>query len=285
MFATVGGTRRDQNALFRADQRFDDAVRLLYSEPVVSGASYIAAQSSLDEHRDRLRRAVLAFRQLRCINASEDAAGFLRDGETDGALVVSCSMLIEAIELFLTGCGDLYLGPKWIWQKLARSGGDRLPVAWLRRLLNHVPEDESEQAAFVRSRLRAVQSLMLAALVRGWDTPQAGTWDSWDDGEQHPHRHHEWLPMRMDDGTFLIHIDERQLKASPDALRLWGQCGGNRSLRAIATEYANGQHDEPAARATETDETVAYLARQLARGLLIDPQAVTPELEMVGSEG
>jgi len=273
MFSTVSGTRRSQDALFKADQRFDDVVRLLYSESVQAGPAYTAASAALGGHRDRIRRAILAFRQLRCINASEDAAGFLRDGEIDGALLVTHAMLLEAIELYLAGCGDLYLGPKWIWQKLARSGGGLVPQQRLRALLHHVPEDPRRQAEFVRARLRAVQALMLAALVGGWDTPDAATWPHWGTDEAQVHRNHEWLPLRMDDGTFLIYIDERQLKASTDALTLWGACDGSRPMSAVAAEYAAAQGLAPDAEAKEAVDTADYLAAQVRKGLLLEPAA------------
>lgn len=268
LFSGLEASREDQEQLFRADRQFDDAARLLYAQPVKNGPTFAAAHGTLRANRDRLRRSILAFRQLRCINAVEDVAGFLDDGDVDSAVAQSQLMLVEAAELFAVGCGDLYLGQKWVWQRLARSAGEGFP---LERLKAAALGTAAEDAATVLARLRLVQALMLAALVAGWDSPDAGSWSHWGTGSAQVHRSHLWLPMRFVDGCYLIDVCERQMSLQPDALRLWGACDGSASVAEVAQRWAAGVTTDPEAAAREATDTECYLDRLAGRGLLVLP--------------
>ncbi|MEU4776023.1 nucleotidyltransferase domain-containing protein [Micromonospora sp. NPDC023644] len=230
-------TTEDNSAVWRLEEHFDDAVRLLSAEFVKAGPETVHTRDLLVQHVDRIRQVLISFRQIRCVNVIEDINGFLDDGLLDGALVTSGAMLNEALEIFLFGCGDLYLGHKWIWHRLERSAGPTFPTEQVRRLAFRAPERPADIVGFVRDRIAFSQVCLTAALVDGWDRPEAGGWRHWTVGADGPRRASDWLPYRFDDGLYLDTFRRRRFRMQPQWLRLWAECGGGRSLAEVVKEH------------------------------------------------
>lgn len=224
----------DPWSIVRSKVPYDLTVRLLLSEPIKTSPEYDDVVRQLRQSETDLRRLIVGRYAQMAFGNLEDCLGFLEDGDVTSALVVSHDLLLNALQSFTAGCGDLYLGQKWILRKLDRSAGSAFPHDTLRDLLHRV----EDPAATVESRLRFAQSAVSAALLSGWDAPEASSWTEWQQGTSSVVRSIEWLPLRLTDAVVLAHRAQKTLKITPRALALWARIDGHRSADEVAEAVA-----------------------------------------------
>jgi hypothetical protein len=170
--AAAAADPTDRHAL-SADEpnRWKPVVRLVQGEPVRTTERGRALLDRLD--RVTLRRVLLALFSVRAGNLTEDAVGALRSGDLLTALCASEEAVRNAAEAALVVLDDLYLGPKFLFRRLARNPG----LAWV---LAH-PEafglptaEDAELRRTVRRRLWLAGHLNARAVVNGAETVAAG---------------------------------------------------------------------------------------------------------------
>jgi hypothetical protein len=241
----------------------DGAIRLLQGEDPFEDKGAGEARARLRANEDTLRRILVLRPAFQCGGIIEDLAGVLDDGDSRSAAIISRDLLLEALEGFLAGCGDLYLGKKWTWPKLRRSAGPALPMDYVEELFDFdgATHDARMDRAF--ERLYFAQQLLVAAFTYGWDGPDAGAWPSWGAPEaEGPRRSFEWIPLRLKDAIVLRHVTERSVKVSVQGLTLWGIARGQ-SRRAIVDEMLSLLPEQTDALRQEVE---SYLDQLIAAG-------------------
>jgi predicted nucleotidyltransferase len=223
--ATLGSFLGESAPVMQDAESFDPAIRLLVSEPVRTSAAYDEALSEIRRHVGDIRQSMIASYLHRTVGALEDVVGFLADRDVASASIVTHEILVIAAQAFLVGSGDMYVGRKWIFPKLARSAPN-FPVDRFASLLGH------RQDAEIRQGLRFAQACLLAAALDGWDDPQTAGTSVWDTEGAHT-RSIEWLPLRMSDAIVISHRRRLPLRLSERALRLWAICGSQPSHDGI----------------------------------------------------
>jgi predicted nucleotidyltransferase len=245
----------------------DDAVRLklgtdLKADPVLAWARERIGW-------DTLRRVLIGTHLDAARGFQEDALGALADAETGTAVLASHEMLIGGFQAFLAGCGELYVGSKWTWQKLVRAA-DRapLPMPLFERMLLSPPLDLAvDGAAFVASRIRLCQALAVAAVTRGWEGPDAATWTAWGVGDAEVHRDLAWSAFRYGDELLIENGQDFSVRLSPQGMDLFGRCDG-RPRRAVVAAMAAVVGQE------HVDVVQRYLDRLLELGAVrVEPVA------------
>jgi predicted nucleotidyltransferase len=205
-----------------------DAVRLHLGEPIGASPLVRRLRSRLDA--DELRRLVITHYAARCTHLSRDLGGQWQRGDTRTLAYLAHNLLNLALEAFAAGCGELYMGEKWTWVKLARRIDEPHRSQLERLFFAGVDEpDDGSLEALARRRILAAQSALCAALLDGWDEAGASRWQAWP-GDVAPApkgclRSPHWLPLRTTDEVLLGSYEEA-LSFSPDGLRLWGACVG-----------------------------------------------------------
>jgi predicted nucleotidyltransferase len=260
LLGRFSATSSDFQQLFVPDHRVDAAVRLVLGRDIVS--SPLLDEIRRDLPRAELRKTLIAQYCNRCLMFLEDLAGAVRDGDTGTAELVSYALMLRALQAFLAGCDDLYIGEKWTWRKMERSGLGRRHMDAIWGLLHGAG---STLDALVPARIAMTQALLSAAQVDGWDEPLAAGWSAWGTARSGLCRAAEWLPIRLQDRTALMSIDYTEVLLGNDGVRLWGLADG-RPRDAVVEEMAT--HLEPGPDLITSINQ--YIDTLLDRGVLVE---------------
>jgi hypothetical protein len=178
---------------------------------------------------DDVIRKVLTARHANVFVAyAEDAHGALRTGDLLTATTASHLALEAACEGTLASAGDLYVGPKFLFRRLARNP---VTAPWVMRIweLSYQALDPGSRAAveaIVTDRLFAGSQLVAWCAVDGWEQPLTGLPDpapvTRGGG---PLRSGLFAPVRFTDGWALIGPDDGY-EASEGMVRLWRRLDG-----------------------------------------------------------
>ncbi|HEY2948380.1 MAG TPA: hypothetical protein VGJ53_08285 [Micromonosporaceae bacterium] len=185
-------------------------------------------------NRDTVRQ-VLCARNANVFSAyAEDACGALADGDRFTAATAARLALEAACEATLASAGDLYVGPKFLFRRLARTP---VTAPWCRYLWRLAGGDTDPEtiAAVVRERLSVGSLLLSWCAVDGWDRPldhlPAPTVPPPAAG---PRRAGAYTPIRFLDGWALIGPEDGY-EVSEELVRLWRRLDGRPLSDIIAT--------------------------------------------------
>ncbi|MGW4759629.1 hypothetical protein [Streptomyces chartreusis] len=220
-------------------------VRLLTGRRIVASPSW---QQELGLLNEQTVRRILMARHANLFAASaEDAFGALESGDLFTAATVSGLALESAAEAVLAASGDVYVGPKFLFRRLARTSATRPWCSYLWRLANAAFHTEAPLHAHavrtvVEERLLAGNLLLSWACVEGWHQPlttlppPAGP----PVGRRGPRRSPYHAPVRFTDGWALMGPDQG-CEVSEPMVRLWRRLDG----RDMGTLLAGLRHQEP----------------------------------------
>ncbi len=172
-------------------------------------------------------RQVLAARHANVFAAyAEDACGALSTGDPLTAVTASQLALESAAEATLAASDDVYLGPKFLFRRLARNP---VTAAWSKRIweLTHQELNPASRAAVeatVEERLLAGSHLLAWCAVDGWDAPLTAV-PLPDTGSDGPRRSGLFAPVRFVDGWALIGPEDGYA-VSEGTVRLWRRLDG-----------------------------------------------------------
>ncbi len=238
--AAYTATTDSLQSILRPAVNYETAIRIYYSQVVKESAEYAEALGSLRDNETSLRQLAIGQLLVQGLNAFEDCHGALAENDGDMATFSSREVFFCALQAFLVGCGDMYLGHKWIPAKLARTAAVTEQVdSWLRLAgLRENADVVGPVATTVEHRLRVAQALAVAAIVPGWTKPQANEWPYWPSDAPGVRRSAAWFPVRLADAILLGSAgdERRQLKPSEGLLVLWGRIDGDASLDAMVAE-------------------------------------------------
>jgi predicted nucleotidyltransferase len=252
-------TSSDLRQLFVSADRVDAAVRLVLGADIVPSALLDEVRRELP--RTELRKTLIAQYCNQSLNLLEDLAGAVRDADDGTASLISYALVLRALQAYLAGCDDLYIGEKWTWRKLTRSGLDQRHVADMWGLLHG---GDMARDALVPARIAMTQALLSAAQVDGWDEPHAGRWTAWGTARAGLCRAPEWLPIRLRDQTALVSVDYTEVHLSSDGVRLWGLADG-RPRAAVVEDMAGHLAPSPT-----LDSINEYVDTLLERDVLME---------------
>jgi Nucleotidyltransferase domain len=178
---------------------------------------------------DDVIRQVLTARHSNVFVAyAEDAHGALRTGDLLTATTASHLAVESACEATLASAGDLYLGPKFLFRRLARNP---VTAPWSMRIweLSYQTVDPGSRAAveaIVTDRLFAGSQLVAWCAVDGWEQPLAALPDPAPMTRAGgPLRSGLFAPVRFVDGWALIGPDDGY-EVSEGTVRLWRRLDG-----------------------------------------------------------
>jgi hypothetical protein len=238
---------------------YDEAIRLMLSQPVRSSPTYERSRQILTKQRGVLRKLLVTRFTADYLNSLEDCVGALESGDFDSGLVISHQLLLAAAQAFLAGCEDFYIGDKWIPPKLRRSAPQ-----WDSVILDALFPPSSTQLdkeAAVRERVRLAQTLTVAAQTLGWDSPDAARFPLRPSGiGGGPRRAITGQGWRASDGAVLGDLGGRQIHVSAEGLMLWGLCDG-RPRDVVVAQHA-------AMSGVSVTDVDAYLDQLIGRGLV-----------------
>jgi hypothetical protein len=215
-------------------------VRLCGAE-VVSGAEVLAPL------RDRLAASAGVLRRLaidRWLTAAhfefEDFTG-LRPGDADAALMVGRAMLVSAGKAVAACGGDLYMGHKWVWRQLDRSGPAGFPLS---HFTATVRADLDEPGV---SRLVAfTQTCLIAAATLGWQDIGLAQWPRWRTADGPLRRAPGFLPRAYTDCVVLTSPGDRRVQLRHEVALVWGLSDGvaEQEVVAAAQRLRTGVYEE-----------------------------------------
>lgn len=201
----------------------DDAARLYYAldlTPPSSSGSYV---STMRQNGTLLRHCRLLRSASICASKNEDIQGALESKEYRQLLEISERFLLEASEAYLAGCGEYYVGHKWIFAKLARTPGHQVVLQRLDSLLYNI--DLSAAIDVAIRRVTFGQQLLAAAFSIGWHSPEAFKWaEALHRQTEEPtmRTHPEWIPLRIKDRILLEGFNKSShVQIMPQGLLLW----------------------------------------------------------------
>ncbi len=131
-----------------------------------------AALPGQEASRTVMRRVLMNRHAYLIGSMAEDTLGALEISDALTALHTSVLCVESAIECALAGTGDLYVGPKFLFRRLARSAALRevADCAW--ELLRQPAAPALEEAAGLAvRRLLFCSHLVSRAMLDGWDAP------------------------------------------------------------------------------------------------------------------
>ncbi len=186
--------------------------------------------------RDTIRQ-ILTARNANVFAAyAEDACGALRSGDMFTAATASQLALEAACEATLASAGDLYVGPKFLFRRLARSAVTGPWSDHLWRLSHRELGSEEQVRAAVAERLDAGTRLVSWCAVDGWDSPLDALPAPGGASGDGPRRSGYFAPVRFVDGWALIGLDDGY-EVSEQTVRLWRRLDG-RPLPALLEHLA-----------------------------------------------
>jgi hypothetical protein len=257
-------TGMDRSQLAADPKTLNALVRLATGWRLLASDDWARALESFSQ--DTVRRILIARNANVFAAYAEDADGALRVGDLLTAATASRLALEAGCEAALASAGDLYVGPKFLFRRLARTP---VTAPWCDHVWRLCHRDPGPHQGFPDSIRAAVEerlsvgSLLLAwCAVDGWDAPLdrlppldlcrvsrpgAG-----------PRRSGFFAPVRFADGWALIGPDDGY-EVGEDTVRLWRRLTG----RPLSDLIASIPVSEPrlAGRdATEIESAVAVLA-------------------------
>lgn len=264
-FGTYSASLEDQSQLYLPENRLHDAVRLklahvLHDSEFVSGAR-------LRLPADELRRLLIARYSHVCVSLLEDLTGAGLDGDVATSALVSYEFLLCALQAYLAGCGDLYMGVKWSGRKLRRLSsvsGSLEPVVWRLLLVDSGAQPTED---LVGRRIRLGQALLAAAQLDGWSEPHAFEWTHWGYEAMGAFRSPEFIPG-LYLGTGLMN-SVRQIALSDEGVRLWGIADGKSRRETISTMAALVSQHSAGSADDAVGSVAKYLERLEERGLVV----------------
>lgn len=242
--------------------QLDEAVRFLHADVLLDSPEIEQSGERLLAGADHLRRWLIQTWTAHVHPFHEDLLGWYEDGDAEEAMMGSQTLLTHAAQAYLAGCGDYYVGHKWVSAKLRRSAGPNFPHALWHRLLSSWPQDPREARQVVAERIRFSQALLVAAQTTGWEAPEASRWDHWGTSPEGVSRDVSWLPARFSDGILLARATGKPLRLSPQGLHLWGACDGRDRADVVQDLVAE------LAPAVLEEDVANYLERLVGSGVV-----------------
>jgi hypothetical protein len=260
-------TAADRAQLAADVKTFSALVRLATGRRLLTSPAWARDLAALS--RNAVRQLLMArYASLFSVYA-EDVAGALASGDLLTAVGASGLALEAACEAALAAADDVYLGPKFLFRRLARTAAT---APWCDRAwrLTHDSlraADPEAVRTVVTERLRDGGFLLSRALLDGWAEPltRVPAPRGPAPGPAGPRRNPYFAPLRFADGWVLPGPDGGY-RTSAGLIRLWSYLDGRpqAGLRAaVAAEAADlaGLTDD------EVDAAVGQLAeRGLAEG-------------------
>jgi hypothetical protein len=225
--------------------------------------------AQLDSLRTDTVRKVLCARNANIFSAyAEDACGALAAGDRLTAATAARLALEAAAEATLASAGDLYVGPKFLYRRLARTAVTAPWCEYLWRLGNG-DADPDRIAATVEERLSVGSLLLSWCAVDGWDEPldrlPVPTRRTWAAG---PRRAGRYTPIRFLDGWALIGPEDGY-EVSEELVRLWRRLDG----RPLPDVIAGLPHVEPPLAEHDEHEIRTALGMLAGIGAVEQPEA------------
>jgi hypothetical protein len=264
--------------------RSDDRTQVEQTEDAVRVAVRLAIAEVLHdadgvippapERRTAVRRLLLCRHALMVGSYAEDVLGALSSGEQWMALRASELALEHGIEAHLAARDDLYVGPKFLYRRLARTEGVASGVAAVWALLargdmSASPEDITR---LVVNRLRAASLLMAGAILTGFDGPSsAGLKVATADVSPGSLVTSPWFcPIRFSNGWGLAGPD-RGFRVSGPVVRIWSAFDGSSTDDVLARLSAEDEAFQAMARA-DFQAAVEHLSS--IEALTVDPRSL-----------
>lgn len=189
---------------------------------------------------------------------AEDVYGALPVGDLFTAVTASQIALEAACEAALAAAGDVYLGPKFLFRRLARTQATAPWCDHLWRLTHRDIHPSSgrwpdEVRAVAEDRLWGGGLLLASCAVEGWDRPldRLPPVPS-PPGDSGPRRNRYFVPVRFADGWALIGFGDGY-EVTRHTVRLWRELDGRELSGIMSADLAPDIKDVEAA--------VASLAR------------------------
>ncbi|MBO3749904.1 hypothetical protein J5X84_27810 [Streptosporangiaceae bacterium NEAU-GS5] len=180
----------------------------------------------LDTFDPNVVRQLLMTRNANIFSAyAEDVYGALAAGDLLTAASASAIALEAACEAALAGAGDVYLGPKFLFRRLARNPAlapwcDRLWRLIHREIHPSAGHGPQEIRAVAEDRLSAGGVLLSWCAVEGWDKPLDALPVPAAPGEHGLRRDPYFTPLRFADGWALIGPADGY-EVTEETVRLW----------------------------------------------------------------
>lgn len=223
------------------------AVRLLTADVVTDTGRLTTLKQRLTACPLPLRRRVVSGWARVAYSAVEDVAGLRGSADrldVDAASTAGHRALLAAGKALAAACGDLHQGEKWVWHQLARSAPAAFPLAEYRRLMHPGPPEPGSANGFAELAAFA-QTCLAAAMTLGWWEVPLEHWPGWADGGGRLRRAEFFVPCSSDAGTVLVGPGARLFRAPPEALLVWGLCGGASPDEVVERVEALGPLAEP----------------------------------------
>jgi hypothetical protein len=186
--------------------------------------------------RDDLRRALMTHSALCHGTLVDDVRGSLECGDLATALTAAEGGVRMAVEGALAGCGDLYVGDKFLRRRMARH-------PFLRDVLDEHgswifgqppgPFDPEEVRRTVRRRLELAGHLLGHALLAAWERP-VDTLPPFAPSGSGPVRSPFHAPVRWAGGFGLMAGTEIVHRLTPRAAQVWALLDGRSTGEAAA---------------------------------------------------
>jgi len=259
-------TGMDRSQLAADVKTLNALVRLVTGWRVLASPEWVARLEMLS--RDTVRK-ILAARHANVFAAyAEDACGALRSGDLFTAATASQLALDAACEATLAAAGDLYLGPKFLFRRLARTPATAPWRDHLWRLTHRDLDSDGAIRTAVDERLRAGSQLLAWCAVDGWDQPLASLPALRQAGSQGPRRSGYFAPIRFVDGWAMIGPEDGY-EVSEQIVRLWRRLDGD----PLPDLYAALPGAEPQLAGYSAGEIDTALATLSELGAVEDHQA------------
>jgi hypothetical protein len=119
-----GYTMTGTNVLEQAhsEKVWDDVVRILCGVAVSKSREFDHLDRQLRDRRDNVRKSLVSYRVWESLGKLEDLYGFAADRDRESAQLLMHELELRGLEILTAGFGDLYIGRKWLAQKLRRLG-------------------------------------------------------------------------------------------------------------------------------------------------------------------
>lgn len=223
-------TAADRSTLVVDDEFLTLAVRIAIGQVLVDHDALLPPPAA---SRTAIRRLLLARHAIHVGSLAEDVLGGVESGDRWLAVRASVLALEIAVDAFLTATGDLYVGPKFLYRRVARSLQDH---GILKTYLGQLSfgEDELERdATFERAchRTRIATRLLAESLLRGYDEP-AVDWPAPSTGGAGALTSPWFCPARYVDGWGLAGPDSG-FRVSEEVVRIWLSADGKTTLDAL----------------------------------------------------
>ncbi|GHJ53033.1 hypothetical protein Nm8I071_23400 [Nonomuraea sp. TT08I-71] len=223
--AQFRATSSDRSQLFLAESQLKQLARLATGLVVADADQDLVA---LIPRRQVVRQILMARNACDFAVAAEDAIGAADSDDWYTALSASHSAVQYAAEAALAGAGDVYLGPKFLFRRLARTSATSHLVPELWRLTQApaaLARPNGWARTLVEARLLAGSHLLSWSLLDGWDSPVGRIPPLPERRHSGPRRHPAYSPLRFADGIALAG-PHRGAKVSEGMLRAWRHLNG-----------------------------------------------------------